>query len=79
MREREGEGERLTNLAIITISELFNPVMLLVCIRLTIAAIRSGMWGDRCRGICKMSCKTKLPTKSDTELSNAGSKSLHNH
>ena len=26
-----------------------------------------------------MSCKTKLPTKSDTELSNAGSKSLENH
>jgi hypothetical protein len=26
-----------------------------------------------------MSCKTKLPTKSDTELSNAGSNSLENH
>jgi hypothetical protein len=26
-----------------------------------------------------MSCKTKLPTKSGTELSNIGSKSLANH
>jgi hypothetical protein len=53
--------------------------MLLVCIRLTIAEMRSGMCGDKCEGVCRISCNTKLPTKSDTELSSTGSKSLQSH